>query len=76
MPEENRKRQSAKKVFVHYFNVLFKEADITMEADHRAELEYIVDDIIEAAKAEARAETEQLIKEAVDALAIAMSAIK
>jgi hypothetical protein len=50
------KRHTAKSTLVHYFRLLFEKSGINWHSDNRVEIEEIIDLIIDAAKAEIRAE--------------------
>lgn len=43
------RRPAAKKLLVHYFRTLFKQAGLEFDADNKTEVELIIDLVIEAA---------------------------
>ena len=51
-------RETAARVLVHYFKTLFEKTGTRWDADNQVEIEGIVDDICDAAVAEAQAEAE------------------
>lgn len=51
-------RENAKRILTHYFRVVGEKAGMTWDSDYDTEIEGIIDDICDAAVAEAQAEAE------------------
>lgn len=59
------KRDRAKRLLSHYFQVIAETARVRLGPDNLSEIEWIVDLIADAAKEELREEFERMIREAI-----------